>query len=244
MSYDKLMDMILNSNYIVVLSGAGISTAADIPDFRGPYGFYNDPNVKAESVFDINEFKNDPSIHAKHFADFYAKMVDANPTKGHLMLKKIEDMGKLKSVITQNIDGLHQKAGSSNVIEVHGNIREYVCLNSPHHRVNSKDIEDKIKNGEVIKCTECDGTMKASIVFFGEHVQDLEKALTEIQKADLILVLGTSLTVYPVAGLPEYRKDHTKLVIINDQETSYDYDADLVLRDKIDTIVEKLGLVK
>ena len=243
-NYDKLMDMLLKANNIVALTGAGISTSAGISDFRSPKGIYADPSIDGERVFDINVFKEDPTIFGRFCAKLYPQIKHAQPTKGHRMLKKLEEMGKLKSIITQNIDGLHTKTGNKNIIEVHGHVREYVCVNTMHHRLNTADLSDtKIASGEGVICTECHGLMKPDVIFFGEHVKDLEKALTEVQRADLILVMGTSLTVYPVAGLPEYCKDNTKLVIINAMPTKYDNIADLVLRDDIDMIAEKLGLI-
>lgn len=242
-NYDKLMELMLKSNYIVALTGAGISTSANIPDFRSPKGIYADPSIDGERVFDINVFREDPSVFGRFFSKLYPQINQANPTKGHKMLKKLEDMGKLKSIITQNIDGLHTKAGSQSIIEVHGHIREYVCVNSVHHRLNTADIpKEKLSQGETIICDTCQGYMKPDVIFFGEHVKDLEKALTQIQRADLVLVIGTSLTVYPVAGLPDYCKDNTKIVIINDSETPYDHRADLIIRDAIDDVVNKLGL--
>ena len=243
-NYDKLMDLLLNATDIVALTGAGISTSAGISDFRSPKGIYADPSVDGERVFDINVFKEDPTIFGRFFAKLYPQIKDAQPTKAHKMLKKLEEMGKLRSIVTQNIDGLHTKAGSGNIIEVHGHVREYVCVNSMHHRLNTADFTDaQIASGEGVICKECQGLMKPDVIFFGEHVKDLEKALTEVQRADLVLVMGTSLTVYPVAGLPEYCKDGTKLVILNAMPTKFDDIADLVLRDDLDTIAEKLGLV-
>lgn len=243
-SYDALMDLIIKSDNIVALTGAGISTSAGIPDFRSPKGIYADPVVDGERIFDIHLFKENPKIFSNFFAKLYPLLKDAQPSRGHYMLKKLEDMGKLKCIITQNIDGLHTKAGNSHVIEVHGHIREYVCINSMHHRVETNDIPDeKLSNAELIICSECQNYMKPDIVFFGEHIKDLEKALTEIQKTDLLLVIGTSLTVYPIAGLPDYCKDNTKLVIINASSTPFDSKADLVFRDDINTLAERMGLV-
>ncbi|MGL5956041.1 MAG: SIR2 family NAD-dependent protein deacylase [Brevinema sp.] len=242
-NYDRLMEMLLKANNIVALTGAGISTSADIPDFRSPKGVYADPSIDGERVFDINVFKEDPSIFGRFFSKLYPKIKNAVPTKGHLMLKKLEDMGKLKSIITQNIDGLHTKAGNKNIIEVHGHVREYVCIRSVHHRLKIEDVPEKqIDNAEPIICETCQAYMKPDVIFFGEYVKDLEKALTEIQRADLVLVMGTSLTVYPVAELPSYCSDNTKLIIINETETPYDHITDVLIRDNIDDIVTKIGL--
>ena len=243
--YDELMKLILKSKSIVALTGAGISTNAGIPDFRGAKGVYADPSIDGERVFDINVFKQDPTIFGKFFAKLFPQIKSAEPTKGHLMLKKLENMGKLTCVITQNIDGLHAKAGNSNVIEVHGHVREDVCVESVHHRLNTESIDPtKLENAEAIVCSECGAFMKPDVIFFGEHVKDLEKALTEVQKADLLLILGTSLSVYPVAGLPGYCKDGTKIVIINGSPTPIDDQAQFVFRDDIDFVAEKLGLYR
>ena len=241
--YDQLMNLILKSQNIVALTGAGISTSSGVPDFRSPKGIYADPSIDGERVFDINVFKEDPTIFGRFFAKLYPQMKKAQPSKGHLMLKKLEEMGKLKSIVTQNIDGLHYKAQSQNVIEVHGHCREYVCIKSVHHRKDTDSINDEhIASGEPVICKECGAFMKPDVIFFGEHVKDLEKALTEVQKADLLLVIGTSLTVYPVAGLPSYCTDNTKIVIINASETPYDQMADLLFSDDIDQLAVKLGL--
>jgi len=241
--YDQFMNLIMKSNTIVALTGAGISTSAKIPDFRSPKGIYVDPTIDGERVFDINIFKDDPTIFGRFFAKLAPSIDNAKPTKGHIMLKKLEDMGKLNCIITQNIDSLHHKANNSHVIEMHGHTREYVCSSSVHHRLLYEDVDQKIiSSGQAVVCSECQSYMKPDIIFFGEHVKDLEKALTEVQKADLLLVIGTSLTVYPAASLPEYCGDNTKIVIINAMDTPFDKIADLVFRDDIDQLAMKMGL--
>lgn len=240
--YDELMNLILKADNIVALTGAGLSTAAGIPDFRSSKGIYADPSIDGERVFDLQVFENDPCIFGRFFTKLAPQIDQARPTKGHLMLKKLQDMRKLSCIITQNIDSLHTLAGNTNVIEVHGHTREFVCTKSIHHRCSSKNIEmDQISTGVI--CAECGGYMKPDIIFFGEHVKDLEKALTEIQKADLVLIIGTSLSVYPVAGLPGYCKNDTKIVIINESETSLDKQADLIISEDINIVAEKMGFV-
>ncbi|MGL4561078.1 MAG: SIR2 family NAD-dependent protein deacylase [Brevinema sp.] len=240
--YDQLMDLILKSTNIVALTGAGLSTSAGIPDFRSPKGIYADPSIDGERVFDINVFQNDPTIFGRFFTKLSPQVSQAKPTKGHYMLKKLEDMKKLTCIITQNIDGLHTLAGNQNVLEVHGHLREFVCINSVHHRIDSTKIKiEDVEKG--IICPECGGYMKPDIIFFGEHVKDLEKVLTEIQKADLLLIMGTSLSVYPVSGLPSYCKDGTKIVIINQTSTTLDKEASLIINEDIDIVAEKMGFV-
>lgn len=243
---DLLMNLLMNSKYIVSLIGAGISTNAGIPDFRGPKGIYNQKNIAADKIFNINYFKQDPSQFYSHMSELITIMLNATPTKGHLFLKKLEDLGKLKMTISQNIDGLHKKAGIKNYIDVHGNFEKFICLNCNKEYPINDEIIDLIKNfnnNKIFpKCKECEGILKPDVVFFGEPVKMLELALTEVQKADLLLTLGTSLQVYPVDQLPSYISENAKLVIINNTETKYDDYAKLVLHDDIDYIVEKLKI--
>jgi NAD-dependent deacetylase len=138
----------------------------------------------------------------------------AKPTKGHKFLNKLETLGKLKAVITQNIDGLHKKAGNSNIIELHGNFEKFYCIECYDEIYSESPLYKKvlsiIKSKKVPRCQKCNGIIKPNIVFFGEYVRDLEKALTEIQKADLMITMGTSLTVYPASTLPSYLSDTLK----------------------------------
>lgn len=244
---DLFMDFIMKSNYIVALTGAGISTAAGVPDFRGPKGLYKRKDIPADKIFDIAYFREDPSLFYKHISALLNKFKKAKPTNGHLFLKKLQDLGKLKTVITQNVDGLHTRAGNTNVIEIHGNFDKYHCLNCSFEINRGEkqypEIEKKLKDKKVPKCKKCKSPMKPNVVFFGEYVRDLEKALTEVQKSDLLIVMGSSLSVYPAAQLPSYLPDSSRLVIITDQETPYDSKAKVVLREDIDTVVGKLGLI-
>jgi NAD-dependent deacetylase len=240
---DLLMDLISKAKYIVALTGAGISTNAGIPDFRSPKGFYSQPEIPGEEVFDIGYFKKDPSLFYKHIGVFLEGFMKAEPTKGHLFLKKLEDLGKLKCIITQNVDGLHEKAGNSYVIDVHGNFRNFFCMDCKTSVPLNEKILSEVKKKNVPKCKSCSGVLKPEVVFFGEPVHALEKALTEVQKADLLITLGTSLRVYPVAQLPSYIDKDAKLVIINREETPYDNRARLVIYDDIDTVAQKLGLL-
>jgi NAD-dependent deacetylase len=240
------MDLIMKSNYIVALTGAGISTKAGIPDFRGPNGIYSRKDIPSDKIFDYNYFHEDPTLFYSYIYELLELFQKAKPTKGHRWLKKLQDLGKLKTVVTQNIDGLHLQAGNNQVIEIHGNFNKFYCMQC-NHEVNVKDEEysiimDKVKAKSVPYCEKCGGTYKPNVVFFGEYVRDLEKALTEVQKADLLITIGTSLTVYPAAMLPGYLADTSKLVIINNDETPYDTKAKVVLNDDIDVVVDQLGI--
>lgn len=245
---DLFMEFIMKSNYIVALTGAGISTSTGISDFRGPNGLYKRKDIPAEKIFDLNYFREDPALFYKHIGSMMSTIKKAKPTKGHLFLKKLQDLGKLKTVVTQNIDGLHNRAGNTNVIELHGNFEKFHCVVCNHEEnpddKNYKDILAKIKEKKVPKCRKCKkGAMKPNVVFFGEYVRDLEKALTEVQKADLLITMGTSLTVYPASTLPGYLHDGSRLVIINNEETPYDIKAKVVLHEDIDEVVDKLKIL-
>ncbi|MGC8765317.1 MAG: SIR2 family NAD-dependent protein deacylase [Brevinematia bacterium] len=244
---DVFMELIVKSNYIVALTGAGISTNSGIPDFRGPGGLYSREDLPFERLFSIEYFRGNPFFFYSNFSEILKSINNALPNKGHLFLKKLEDLGRLKVIITQNIDELHKKAGNSCVIELHGNLSRFVCLSCNNEVKRESDeyslILDKALLGNVPACFKCGGVLKPDVVFFGEYVHDLEKALTEVQRADLLLTMGTSLTVYPASTLPSYISETAKLVIINNQPTPYDEKAKVVLHDDIDTIVEKLKIL-
>lgn len=240
---DLFMDSLSKSRYIVALTGAGISTNAGIQDFRGPNGIYKRKDIPGEKIFEINHFYQNPGDFYSLFADMIDTYANAAPTKGHLFLKKLEDIGRLKTVITQNIDGLHQKAGNTNVIEVHGSFEHFYCISCGKVFPMSEKIVSVVRKGKVPVCDTCKGNLKPDVVFFGEPVHGLEKALTEVQKADMLITLGTSLTVYPVATLPSYITDTTMLVIINAEPTQYDHRAKIVLNEDIDLIVERTKLL-
>ncbi len=238
---DLLMDLISKSQYIVALTGAGISTSAGIPDFRGPEGIYRRDDIPAEKLFDVKVFREDPSIFYEHIGAIFDVAVDAEPTLGHKFLKKLQDLGKLKCIVTQNIDSLHEKAGNDNIIFVHGNFDTFTDMETGEKVPIDDKIIATIKSKKVVK-TKQGHVLKPDVVFFGEPVLGLEKALTEVQRADLLICLGTSLSVYPVSQLPSYLTDEAKLVIINHDSTKYDVEAQLVLQEDIEHIVKKTGL--
>ncbi|OHD54607.1 MAG: hypothetical protein A2Y33_04360 [Spirochaetes bacterium GWF1_51_8] len=240
---DLFMDTLSRSKYIVALTGAGISTSAGIADFRGPNGIYKRKDIPGEKIFDIDYFRQNPQDFYGLLSELIDSFTNAVPTKGHMFLKKLEDIGRLKTVITQNIDGLHKKAGNTNVIEVHGSFSQYVCITCGKIIPADDKIIETIRKGKVPKCSACEGILKPDVVFFGEPVHGLEKALTEVQKADMVIAMGTSLSVYPVATLPSYISDTTMLVILNNQPTQYDRRAKIVLNEDIDTLVAKTKLL-
>jgi NAD-dependent deacetylase len=201
MNAQKLAGLIQKSHRIVALTGAGISTAAGIPDFRGPSGIYVTRQYDPEKTFDIDWFDTDPRTFFDFARDFLSTIDRIHPTQAHTFLAELEQQGRLRSVITQNIDGLHQKAGSKNVIEVHGSFQQGHCRKCGHG-YSCDELQRRILAEEIPHCDRCDGVVKPDIVFYGEAVRDMEVAESEARHADLFLAIGTSLTVYPAAMLP------------------------------------------
>ncbi|MCX6097368.1 MAG: Sir2 family NAD-dependent protein deacetylase [Caldiserica bacterium] len=203
MNAQKLARLIQNSHRIVALTGAGISTAAGIPDFRGPNGIYVTHQYDPEKTFDIDWFEMDPHYFFEFARDFLTTIDRIHPTQAHGFLAELEQQGLLRSAITQNIDGLHQKAGSKNVIEVHGSFQQGHCRKCGHS-YSCDELKHKILAEGVPHCDRCDGVVKPDIVFYGEAVRGMEEAESEARHADLFLAIGTSLSVYPAATLPTF----------------------------------------
>lgn len=241
LSVNKFAEMIKESNNIVFFGGAGVSTESGVKDYRSEDGLYNtvkDYGVSPEEILSHSFFFSNPEV----FYDFYRKyfITDAKPNSAHKALAELENMGKLKAVITQNIDSLHQKAGSRNVIELHGTAGEFYCSgcgNVP----NSSEIINVIKSGSVPKCGICSGLIKPKVVLYGESLYDgvPESAARYIAEADMLIVGGTSLAVYPAASFVRYFSGKY-LVIINKTETGYDKSADLIIRENIGEFFEKV----
>ena len=233
------------SNYIVALTGAGISTESGIPDFRGPKGLWTrDPD--AEKLSNIHYYVNDSAIRMKAWqARLDSPVWEAEPGIGHQALVRLETRGKLKTVITQNIDGLHQLAGSSpeNVIEIHGTVREVVCL-ACIYRTTMSEVLTRLKTGECDPdCPACGGILKSATISFGQSLvhEDLARAEKAVRRCDLLLAIGSSLSVYPVAGLVPLARDcGAKIVIINATPTDMDSIADTVLLGKISDVLPTL----
>ena len=222
----KIVQKLKKSKYCVAFTGAGISTESGIPDFRGRKGIYN---YVSEDVFSIEMFYKQPEMFYRFAREWLGEIITKTPNKAHIMLAKLEKYGILKSVITQNIDGLHQKAGSKVVYEIHGHIRTAHCLKCGKE-FDFQYVKEELvdKNNIPVKCKFCGGIIKPDVVFFGEPLpEDLSKAIEEVQKADLMFILGTSLTVYPAAMLPEYCSG--ELIIINKDPTPLDSHASVVL---------------
>lgn len=184
----------------VALTGAGISTAAGIPDFRGPQGIYV-TRAYPEDVFDIDVFLAEPQGFYAFARDFLALRERIQPTFAHELLARLEREGRLAGIVTQNIDGLHQLAGSREVVEVHGGFERAVCV-ACEDSLATSEIEAEVVAGTIPRCRRCGGLVKPDIVFFGEAVKGMERAEQLVRACDLLLVIGSSLTVFPAAGLP------------------------------------------
>ena len=230
---------------ITVLTGAGISTDSGIPDFRGPRGVWTrDPGAEAMST--IGAYLADPDVRRRAWRSRLDHAAwDAEPNAGHRALVDLERAGRLRALITQNIDGLHQRAGSGGelVIEIHGNIRDAECL-SCGRLTPMREVLDRVEAGEEDPpCAACGGIQKSATISFGQALKQevLDAAITAARSCDLFLAVGTSLTVQPAAGLCLEAVEHgARLVIMNAQATPYDELADAVLREPIGTSLPRL----
>ncbi len=207
-----VVDLLRRAGRIAALTGAGVSTAAGIPDFRGPRGLYVTRQYDPERTFDIDYFDRDPRYFFAFARDFVQLVEQVRPTVTHRFLAAIEARGRLDAVITQNIDGLHQRAGSRRVLEVHGSVRTGHCRKCGK-RYEYEALKAKVLGEEIARCDACGGVVKPDIVFFGEAVQAMEEASRVAAGSDLFLVIGSSLTVYPAALLPQHAGG--RVVVVN-----------------------------
>ena len=227
---ERLVEAIEEATCVAAMTGAGVSTLCGIPDFRGPQGLYKNPD--AERIFDIDWFDRDPSIYYRGCRELVYGLDRFAPGPVHRALKRLEERGRLDGIITQNIDMLHQKAGSSHVYEVHGSPILHHCRRCGDEKTFD-EIEALIEKGGgrerlgdpfVPRCA-CGGVYKPDITFFGEALPEEAFRLSQelAMRADVMLVLGTSLTVYPAAGLPRLTLQHGgKVFIVNAQATPLD----------------------
>lgn len=233
---EKLKQWIVQSSNIVFFGGAGVSTESGIPDFRSVDGLYNQEyDYPPETIISHSFYKRNP----EEFYRFYKKKMlfpAAEPNAAHLALARLERQGKLKAVITQNIDGLHQAAGSKEVLELHGSVHRNYCTRCGKFY----SLADIMEADGVPHC-ECGGVVKPDVVLYEEGLdqQTLSKAVSYIRNAEVLIIGGTSLTVYPAAGLIDYYSGN-KLVLINKSVTPMDARADLVISGKIGEIFSQL----
>ena len=225
--WQQLKDWINESDNIVFFGGAGVSTESGIPDFRSVDGLYNQKyKYPPERIISHSFYIQNPEEFYRFYKD---RMLfpDAKPNAAHKALAKLEQEGKLKAVITQNIDGLHQMAGSKEVLELHGSVHRNYCTRCGH-----------VRNSEGVPTCTCGGRIKPDVVLYEEGLDDrtIQKSIDYIRNADMLIIGGTSLVVYPAAGLIDYYRGN-KLVLINKSVTSRDSQADLVISDSIGKVL-------
>lgn len=236
---DKFIDMVQHSDNIVFFGGAGVSTESGIPDFRSVDGLYNQKyKYPPETILSHSFYVSQPEEFYRFYRD---KMLclDAQPNAAHRKLAELEQAGKLKAIVTQNIDGLHQKAGSKNVLELHGSVHRNFCQRC--HKFF--DAEYMLHSEGVPKCDACGGPVKPDVVLYEEGLDNdvIEQSLYYISHADMLIIGGTSLVVYPAAGLVRYYGGH-KLVLINKSATDMDKSADLVINEPIGEVFSRITL--
>lgn len=242
---DRVRGWVDTSARIVAMTGAGISTESGIPDFRGPQGVWTrDP--KAERLSNIHDYMSDPEVRRLAWQSRVAHPAwKAKPNAGHRALVELEHRGKLHALVTQNIDGLHQRAGNApwKVIEVHGTMHEVVCM-ACGWRGPALPVLERVRAGEDDpSCEHCEGILKSATISFGQPLvpEVIERAMRAASEADLLFAIGTSLQVYPAAGaVPEAKAAGARIVIVNAQPTPFDGMADVVLREPIGDVLPTL----
>jgi NAD-dependent deacetylase len=242
---EPLPDWLTSARRITVLTGAGISTDSGIPDFRGPQGVWTrDP--EAEKLSTLHHYVHDPAIRRRAWRERRDHPAwDARPNAAHAALVDLERQGRLRALVTQNIDGLHQLAGSSPglVLEVHGTMREVACL-ACGERTTMRSALDRVDAGEPDPaCLTCGGILKSATISFGQALDAavVEAAAEAAAGCDVFLAVGTSLTVHPAAGLVDLAAAQgARVVVVNAEPTPYDRTADLVVREPIGTALPRL----
>lgn len=241
MELQALKQLIDRAERIVLLSGAGVSRASGIPDFRSPDGLYRKDvhlPVSPETILSRSYFDRHPDVFYRYYREnlFYP---EARPNAVHRYFAELEQAGKLAAVLTQNVDGLHRMAGSETVLALHGSGTDFFCVDCG----KAMDAEDALRSDAVPHCPFCGGLVRPDIVLYEEPLNTalLTAALQHIAACDLLICAGTSLRVEPVASLVTYRAPHTPFVILNAQPTPYDSQADLVIREDLSRVVAYLS---
>ena len=242
---DRVRALIDASGHVVVLTGAGISTDSGIPDFRGPDGVWTrDP--EAEKRATLQHYMGDPQVRRRAWRDRLEHPAwAAEPNAGHRAIVTLEERGKLDTVITQNVDGLQQAAGTdpARVVEVHGTVHEVVCMTCDERAPMQRAL-DRVRAGEADpRCRTCGGILKSATISFGQSLVpgDIEAAGAAARRADLLLAVGSTLAVYPVADVvPVARTSGARIVIVNGSETAMDHLADVVLRGSISDLLPRV----
>ena len=239
---EKLKELIDSHNNIVFFGGAGVSTESDIPDFRSATGLFSEKlnrNFSPEQLVSHTFFMRYPEDFFKFYKD---KLIyeDAKPNKAHITLSKLEEMGKLNAIITQNIDGLHQMAGSRNVFELHGSIHRNYCTKCGKFF----NLEEMLNLGGIVPhCDNCGAIVKPDVVLYEEALDNsvVNKTINALSNADLLIIGGTSLVVYPAAGFIDYFNGDS-IVLVNKSSTGYDSKASLIINDSIGKVLSQVIL--
>ena len=237
--YKEVAELIKTSNYTIAFTGAGISVESGIPPFRGSQGLWS--KYDPEEFAHIESFLKNPAKVWKMLREMFEVVLKAKPNASHKALAEMEKLGYLKTVITQNIDGLHQSAGNKNVIEFHGNCKWLLCLDCGRKEAVKKEL---IETLPYPVCPKCKSPLKPDVIFFGEPIpfEVRKKAENEAKKCDVMLVIGTSGVVFPAAEIPYLAKlNNAKIVEINFEETPYTHSiTDYFLRGKASEILSKI----
>lgn len=244
-SLERARSLLAEASLVTVLTGAGISTDSGIPDFRGPQGVWT-KNPEAEKQSTLAHYLSDTEIRKRAWQGRLRHGgLTAEPNDGHRALVELERAGKLHTLITQNVDGLHLKAGHdpARVVEIHGTVHETMCM-SCDQRLPMQDTLDRVRSGEEDPpCLRCGGILKSATISFGQGLDEEALARSEVaaQECDLMLTVGTTLTVYPIAGVvPVARQAGASIVIVNGQETAFDHVADAVVSGSISEVLPQL----
>lgn len=231
-SIERLAEMIRESKYTVVLTGAGMSTESGIPDFRSEGGWWR--RINPATVATVDALENNYELFKEFYKHRFKSLEPCKPNIGHLILAEWENSGLIKSVMTQNVDGLHKKAGSQKIHELHGSINDVLC-----HSCGDKHTKESFINEE--SCKKCGGKLRPGVVLFGESLPILawENAYREIETSDLLIVIGTSLNVSPVNSLPLAAGGER--VLINMESTSFDNKFDPIIHDKAGLVLDEVN---
>jgi len=238
---ERAADLLRHARYVVALTGAGVSTPSGIPDFRSPRsGLWEKDNPMV--VASITSFRTDPQVFYNWLRPLAELILYAQPNPAHLALAHLEQQGLIRAIITQNIDGLHQRAGSRRVLEVHGHMRQATCIRCYKQVPANSLVARFLATGEAPTCG-CGGAFKPDAILFGEQlpIRVLNQAIAEARRCDLLLVAGSSLHVVPAAELPFLAADHgAKAIIVNLEPTDFDLRADLVINDDVAEVLPRI----
>lgn len=241
----ELVKLLAESKNVIAFTGAGISTESGIPDFRSSSGLYSSgpfSGFRPEDILTRRMMRTKPNLVLSFYKERLMRMVDKEPNRAHYALKKLEDMGKLDWIITQNIDNLHKKAGSKNVLELHGNGTRFLCSISCGEKYTYEEFVERIEKDEKPMCNCGMAPIRPDVVLFDEWLNDqvFDAAYWASKKCDLMIAIGSSLIVRPACSLIGEIGDTCKLVIINKDETPYDKRANLIIRENCGDVLERL----